>query len=467
MSPSADPWKTLGLSPGAAPDEIRRAYRALAKSNHPDAAGEAALPRFLAIQSAYEQLLASAAPRRPGSRPASARSKPTEPWRADPDRARATGRADRRRPGARPQPTDAPPAGSTGRAGRQTGTAPGAGADDPAAGPRPRRPSSRRRAPNKATPYSTSYDRADDEPFEPGWSGGTWYGASSGTYWTINPKEYADPRKHGPEYQRRAHRLANGQIGDPGSEAPADPTTASDAASAADAGAQAPDRAAATGPGAPEAATWTDARAGPPTADRSARPSGAWARPATSPSRRDRTAGRRSTQRDRPAAGSPRRFGGPVLPYPTTPVGRLIAALAGWPPVGLVVAGVIGEETGCGRFAASCGDLAAPGTWIVQAAIVLLLLAIPTLARWFAHGTIATVAAGIPAAIVLSAGGASSRPDTSSAMLGVVLVVAFVVGVAYAVGASAVERAGRDDGETRGGTISGGTTSGGPTAGSA
>ena len=63
-----------------------------------------------------------------------------------------------------------------------------------------------RRGRSKATIGSTSYDGTENEPFEPGWSGATWYGAASGTYWTINPKEYADPRKHGPEYLARARR---------------------------------------------------------------------------------------------------------------------------------------------------------------------------------------------------------------------------------------------------------------------
>ena len=87
---------------------------------------------------------------------------------------------------------------------------------------RPDRRSSRRKAGRtgrkKATLGSTSYDAAEDEPFEPDWSGSTWYGASSGTYWTINPKEYADPRKHGPEYQRRARRVIDGVEDDPTSE---------------------------------------------------------------------------------------------------------------------------------------------------------------------------------------------------------------------------------------------------------
>jgi curved DNA-binding protein CbpA len=35
MTGSLDPWRTLGLTPGASIDEIRRAYRRLAKQNQP------------------------------------------------------------------------------------------------------------------------------------------------------------------------------------------------------------------------------------------------------------------------------------------------------------------------------------------------------------------------------------------------------------------------------------------------
>src|SRR5438093_323301 len=185
MAPDTDPHRTLGLERGASLDEVKRAYRRLAKANHPDAAGESALPRFLAIQAAYDQIAGpDARTRRPaaGSGPAAGRRS----WEADPDRAGATHRAyggrARTRPGPRPRPAGPSPGSRTGRSGR------------------PDRP------PNKATLGSTSYDGADAEPLDPDWGGASWYGTSSGTYWTLNPKEYADPRKHGPEYQARARR---------------------------------------------------------------------------------------------------------------------------------------------------------------------------------------------------------------------------------------------------------------------
>src|SRR5262245_45791560 len=204
MAQPLDPYRTLGLSPGASQDEIRRAYRRLAKANHPDSAGAAALPRSLAIQAAYE-MLETAGPGRPGPASRSTpRPRPSRPWDADPDRARATRDAyTRRRSGATEEPdagADRPSGGSSSPGSTTRGSTPPKGGT--ADGTGRRKGSGRSRT--KATLGSTSYDAAEDEPFEPDWSGGTWYGASSGTYWTINPKEYADPRKHGPEYQRRA-----------------------------------------------------------------------------------------------------------------------------------------------------------------------------------------------------------------------------------------------------------------------
>ena len=186
-----DPYRVLGLGPGASIEDVKKAYRRLAKANHPDAAGEAALPRFLAIQAAYDQIAgpdagnARALGRRPGT--------PRRPWEADPDRAGATYRAY----GGRPRPRPGPRAGPRPRPGPRPAASDRADGTD--------------RKPKKATLGSTSYDNVDAEAFDPDWGGASWYGTTSGTYWTINPKEYADPRKHGPEYQARARRAASGQ----------------------------------------------------------------------------------------------------------------------------------------------------------------------------------------------------------------------------------------------------------------
>src|SRR3990172_1687174 len=92
-----DPYRVLGLPAGAAAAEGKRAYRRLAKANHPDSAGAAALPRFLEIQLAYETLTSTTW--RPGMRrPSSGMSGSAgEPWRADPTPAPST-------PGAQPPP---------------------------------------------------------------------------------------------------------------------------------------------------------------------------------------------------------------------------------------------------------------------------------------------------------------------------------------------------------------------------
>lgn len=55
---AADPYATMGLDPTASPDEVRRAYRRLARALHPDATphdADAAV-RFMQVTAAYEVL---------------------------------------------------------------------------------------------------------------------------------------------------------------------------------------------------------------------------------------------------------------------------------------------------------------------------------------------------------------------------------------------------------------------------
>src|SRR5690242_6130445 len=134
-----DPYRTLGLQPGAPMAEVKKAYRRLAKAYHPDSAGEAALPRFLAIHEAYESIRTGrpirAVRHGDGATPGSG---PGAPWRADPDRARAAREQARRRAGSRssggaPGASDAPGGASGPRPGAAT---PGAASSGTDAGPR-------------------------------------------------------------------------------------------------------------------------------------------------------------------------------------------------------------------------------------------------------------------------------------------------------------------------------------------
>jgi DnaJ-like protein len=48
-----DPYRVLGVSPGASPEQVLDAYRRLVKLHHPDRSGGSA-ERFLEVQAAYD-----------------------------------------------------------------------------------------------------------------------------------------------------------------------------------------------------------------------------------------------------------------------------------------------------------------------------------------------------------------------------------------------------------------------------
>jgi hypothetical protein len=454
MTPGSDPHRTLGLNPGATPAEIKRAYRRLAKAYHPDSAGERALPRFLAIQAAYERLTASqpggtaaggpGQPTRRGSDPGPAPPPAARPRSADTERARATRdpfRTRSTRSGGDPAGATSGPAtgaGPTGRPGptgrtRPTdasgGAAGGAGGRSPGTG----RGSGRRARP-KATIGSTSYDGSENEPFEPGWSGATWYGADSGTYWTINPKEYADPRKHGPEYLARARRNLRKEAGlnepggtiDPDLEPDGGPDRAPGPAGA-DPRARGP---AAAGPGSPVADGPAGNRANRPPRERPsqaapATPSAASGLPSPGPA----------------AVPAPSGHGQPVArfswPDPARVLGswrgRAVLAALAWLPIGLAIFGIHGQVTGCARFTASCTDPIAWSVWIPQAIAIVLLLASPRLAWIAASGSLVLIALTAPLAAILTvgSGGRPPSPDTTELLI-VTMAVGWLCGVGIA-----------------------------------
>lgn len=480
MALDADPYRTLGLARGASREEVKRAYRALAKVHHPDAAGEKALPRFLAIQAAYEQLIDGSIPAR-GRGSAAAR----KPWEADDNRSDATRRAYGARPrGPRPSPGAGPagagPAGARSAGARPAGGSPGGGGPRPGRSPgggrasgsgsgaggtgserdappgTPGAPGTRSAGgtrgaadpPNKATLGSTSYDGVDPARFEPDWDDASWYGTSSGTYWTLNPKEYADPRKHGPEYQARARRSAQARA-----EAVA---AASAAAAAHDRAADTPIGAAPLGAAPPGAArdpaaapgvpndnqgpthtttSWWDSTAGPagatPQPDPTPRPA---TRPATPP---------RATPR-------PPTFG-EALPVPdlgaaATQLGRalidertggrrarIVRAVVGWLPIAFALGWFVGELTGCSRFAATCDGTTQPFLLALQVAALLVLLVVPVLASVASMAALTALIVALMVSLVITATGSAADGDSRQATLGVLVVIAWAFGLAFAI----------------------------------
>ncbi len=466
MALDPDPYRTLGLKRGATLDEVKRAYRRLAKINHPDAAGEAALPRFLAIQAAYEQL---AGPGAPGvARPAPA---PRRPWDAGAEATRrayggrgrtagsgggaggtagANGKGGAAGPDGKAEtPGAAGASGGSGwarrpgSAGREAGASGRPGRrrtheprpDSGAPGTRPGGGKTRER--NKATLGSTSYDGADTGPFEPDWGGASWYGTTSGTYWTLNPKEYADPRKHGPEYQARARRAARGRGGDPATPAPDRQATteAGDAGDPTDAGRTADPTHTTT--------SWWDSTAGPAGEAETPDGPGSAVDPFPGAPPRDASAGGQA-ETGRPWTAEPAppdlgraaadiiraltddRFGGSR--------GRLMRALIGWLPIALGLSWLVGEMTGCGRFAATCDDgVAGPMLLVLQVLAFAVLLVAPAAASVATMAALMLLAAAVAASLVLSATGGAADGDSRRALLGLILLLAWLIGLALAV----------------------------------
>jgi hypothetical protein len=174
---------------------------------------------------------------------------------------------------------------------------------------------------------------------------------------------------------------------------------------------------------------------------------------AETPGGRVETPGRRRAQppppppssaRDRPdrpppgfSAGAvpPRIADDPLVTLVRAPGGggRIPLALVGWPPIGIALALLVGELSGCGRFSASCVETFSLGSWIGQAAVIAVLLLLPAVAAIAASATVAVLAASIPVAVVLSAAGGTRRPDAAGGLLLVLLAIAWLAGAAFAI----------------------------------
>jgi curved DNA-binding protein CbpA len=446
MSFQGDPYRTLGITPGASLNEIRSAYRRLAKQYHPDAAGERALPRFLAIQAAYERLVDGEGRLRTAGRAGSRGSAAdpgsaaggAEPWRADPARARASRDAWRARRSAGPS------SGTGGAGSSKAGTAGSASQEPGSAGSRrggggDAGRTERRRGSRKATPGSTTYDEAAEVPRDPEWDGGAWYGPSSGTYWTLNPREYADPRKHGPEYLERARRASRAGAESPGEPWPVDgpaggpipaPEPGAETRATGDPGrwqwsaagrtrteggdAEWGTRAWTYDPGAPGGASWSAGT----TADRGTRSLRLDAAGEASPLPDLEALARRAAPRNLLA-----------LARRPDPRWRVLVALIAWPPIGSALATLLGSLTGCATYSTACSEPMPQLPLVVQPFVIAALVLVPAAAAVGAFASLIALAVAVAVAAVLSVG---SGPDArvGAGVLGTLVIAAYLVAVA-------------------------------------
>jgi hypothetical protein len=111
---------------------------------------------------------------------------------------------------------------------------------------------------------------------------------------------------------------------------------------------------------------------------------------------------------------------------------RLVRAIVGWLPIAFGIGWLVGELTGCGRFAATCDGMADPFVLLVQAAALAGLVLVPAVASIAATASIALFVAAVGAALILSASGGAVGGGSRESALGAVLVVAWLAGVAIA-----------------------------------
>ena len=286
---------------------------------------------------------------------------------------------------------------------------------------------------------STSYDEARDAN-DPTWSGASWYGPSSGEYWIINPREYADPRRHGPEYQSRARRPLPGEaVGGAASVAASAAATETADATAAGWSEATPQAEPASRPSrwgsSPSASSWTS-----PTADEGVpAPRRAPRSAQTARERVDIHVSRAST-----AAAGHAWLGGPA----DDPIRRLGFALVAWPPIGLAAAALIGAATGCSSASGACGGVEPLLPLLAQAGILGALLLLAPVTRILAGGAFAMLVAFVPLTLLLVVIG-GSRALQAGFVPTILLVIAWLVGVGWA---AIRAHGGRDRSSTRAGT---------------
>jgi hypothetical protein len=110
---------------------------------------------------------------------------------------------------------------------------------------------------------------------------------------------------------------------------------------------------------------------------------------------------------------------------------RIGRAVIGWAPIALGIGWLAGEVSGCGRFSADCSPAVAPVSWGVQLAVLVVLIIATRAARVAARATFVTLAAVIPASVLLLATFDPEGMAAGRAVLGGLMLIAWIAGAGY------------------------------------
>jgi cytochrome b561 len=112
--------------------------------------------------------------------------------------------------------------------------------------------------------------------------------------------------------------------------------------------------------------------------------------------------------------------------------GRIGLAILGWIPLGVAISLVSDAMPACSGMVAVCSDPLRAGIWPIHLLLIVLLVALPRLGVIAAYGAGAFLLVGFGATPVLLAFGGAHTAAGTAAALGVVLIAAWVGGVALA-----------------------------------
>ena len=107
--------------------------------------------------------------------------------------------------------------------------------------------------------------------------------------------------------------------------------------------------------------------------------------------------------------------------------------MLGWLPIALGLGWLLGELSGCGRFAATCDPSVAPLTAATQVISLAALLLLPEVAAIAAGAALVLIAAALAASLILSATGTAADEASRRTALGALLLVGWLSGLAVAV----------------------------------